>query len=223
MTKRIGSNKREIAFHLRARGESLDEIAKALTISKSTASVLLRNLQLNTAALAILAKKRSASRIKASQALKKLRNTFLNALEASAKITVSHLRPGNKQLHKVLCSLLYWGEGGKTDRCVAFINSDAKMIATFLTLLRQSFILDESKFRALVHIHEYHNEQEIKLYWSKITNIPLQQFTKSYLKPHTGRVKRPGFKGTLKVKYYNVKIAYELKAIYNTLADSIGT
>jgi len=68
----------------------------------------------------------------------------------------------NKSLYKLLCSFLFWTEGGKsTDSYVFFINSDQKMVATFLKLLRGSFKVDEKKLRAMVHIHEYHDEKQI--------------------------------------------------------------
>ena len=117
---------------------------------------------------------------------------------------------------------MYWGEGSKTGYRTSFINSDPAMVATFLKLLRKSFSIDESKLRALVHIHEYHNDPEIKEYWSKITSIPLSRFTKSYLKPHSQKVIRPGYKGAIRIAYYDSLIVYELKAIYNTLAEHLG-
>lgn len=95
------------------------------------------------------------------------------------------------------------------------------MIFTFISLLRKSFTVDESKFRALVQLHEYHEENKIINFWSKITKIPVSQFTKSYLKPNTSKVIRKDYKGTLRIVYYNSQIAHELKAIYNAVTDKI--
>ena len=96
------------------------------------------------------------------------------------------------------------------------------MIGSFIKLFRLSFVLDERKLRALIHIHEYHNEVKIKNYWSHLTTIPLIQFSKSYLKPHTGKVIRSGYKGTIRIRYYDYTIASELKAIYNMFAKQLG-
>lgn len=85
--------------------------------------------------------------------------------------------------------------------------------------MRFSFPIEEDKFRAMVHIHEYHNERLIKKFWSKITKIPLSQFSASYQKPHTKKRKRPGYKGSLRIRYYNAKISRELHAIYETFAE----
>ena len=129
----------------------------------------------------------------------------------------------NKELYKLLCSFLFWTEGGKsTDSYVFFINSDPKMVSMFLKLIRSSFIINEEKFRALAHIHNYHDENEILKYWSKITKIPLTRFSKSYKKPNTGKRLREGYKGSLRIRYYDYKIALELRSFYNTFADILG-
>lgn len=127
----------------------------------------------------------------------------------------------SKSLLKVLCSFLYWGEGNKSGSYVAFINSDPEMIEVFMILLRKSFKLDEKKFRVLVHIHEYHHEENILNFWSKITDIPLSQFSKSYLKPNTKKRRRSGYMGSARIRYYDVKIVRELQALYNTVAQEI--
>ena len=80
--------------------------------------------------------------------------------------------PNSKVLYKLLASFLLWTEGSKSARSyISFINSDPLMIRTFLTLLRKSFSLNESKFRALMHLHEYHKEQQQMIFWSKVANI----------------------------------------------------
>jgi len=96
------------------------------------------------------------------------------------------------------------------------------MVVTFLKLLRDSFKIDEKKLRAMVHIHEYHNEKQILDYWSKMINIPLKQFTKSFKKPHTGKRARKNYKGSIRIRYYDYKIALELRSIYNTFVGVLG-
>lgn len=223
MTQSLGINKRNRAIDLRKQGFSLSEIAAILKIAKSTSSLWLRHVELNNYAKVRIEERRLLARIKAAKTTRGRIENRRREFEQSAKEIISELKIfENPPLSKILCSLLYWGEGSKTGQRAAFINSDPAMIATYIKLFRMSFSLDESKFRALVHIHEYHNETEIKKYWSEITGIPLSQFTKSYLKPHTKKTVRTGYRGTLRVAYADTKIVDELKAIYNTLADFIG-
>ena len=102
------------------------------------------------------------------------------------------------------------------------MNSDLKMIAVFMKLLRSSFKLDENKLKALVHIHDYHNDNEIKQFLTKITGIPVSKFSKSYLKTNTKIRIRDGYQGCLRIRYYDSKIALELRSIYNTFTDHLG-
>lgn len=223
MAKPLDSKTKNAALELRIAGYSLLEIATKLRISKSTSSLWLKNVELNSQAKARIEKIRELARTKAAKTIKDRIRNRRKIFDISANNILSELKISkNPSLSKVLCSLLYWGEGSKTGYRVAFINSDPAMIATFIKLLRLSFTLDESKFRALVHIHEYHNEAQIKNYWSNITGIPLSQFTKSYLKPHTKKVIRQDYKGALRIAYADTKIVDELKAVYNGLAKSLG-
>jgi hypothetical protein len=210
------------AERLRKSGHSFGDISQKLKISKSTASAWLNLITLDKSALNILNNKRLEARNRGLATIRKNRTQLLELIESKAKNTLENIDLNNPFISKLLCSLLYWGEGNKTGSRIGFINSDPLMISTFLKLLRRSFTLDESKFRALVHIHEYHNEREIKSFWSNITLIPLTQFTKSYLKPHTKTVIRSGYKGALRISYGDYKIALELKLTYNSLGKYLG-
>lgn len=205
---------------LRAQGASLSEIAEQLAVSKSTVSLWVRDVRLSEQFQARLSEKQSAARKQSAKKMKELQNEKekneafeIESSLKSAKFTKTHL--------KLLCAFLYWGEGGKTEKYVAFTNSDPLMIATFLQLLRTCFNLDEAKLRALVHIHSYHDEEKILNFWSKTTSIPRSQFTKTYRKKNTGVVKNMEYRGTLRVRYYDAKIAREIKYLYNSVAEII--
>lgn len=208
------------AKKLRHQGFSFGEIAKKLKIAKSTAHLWVKRVELNEEALKELNNKRIFARLKGLKVLKENRERRKKDIKKLAMLSVNNIKL-NREIKKLLCSFLYWGEGSKNTNSLIFTNSDPIMIKSFLTLLRTSFELDENKFRALVHIHEYHNEKDIKNYWSIITNIPLSQFSKSYLKPHTGKNAKEGYKGTISISYYDYKIALELSFVYNWFAEKL--
>lgn len=222
VAKYLGIDKTNEAIGLRESGHSLKEISDKLNIAKSTASLWLKNVELSKSSQERITNLRILARQKASQTIRNKHLFLLEQLAIKSRKTLSGLNLKNPDICKILCSLLYWGEGSKIGS-LGFVNSDPKMIFSFVSLLRKAFYLDEKKFRCLVHVHEYHNDKEIKAYWSKITNIPLIQFNRSYLKPHTGKNTKANFKGTIRVSYYDSNIAHELKAIYNTLVECIGT
>lgn len=220
MTLPYSSNLVNKAMILRKEGYSYKEISTKLKIAKSGAYLWCNQVKLNEKA-----KKRISGRMaigikKAKEVLKAKKEKILKKISNDSDDYLL-LTKSNKEINKLLCSFLFWGEGEKNRNAVVFVNSDPIMIKCFLNLLRSSFVLDESKFRGLVHVHEYHNDNEIKKYWSGITNIPLKQFSKSYLKPHTGKNSRKGYKGTISIRYYDYKIALELGFIYNRFAERL--
>ncbi len=213
---------KEKAIKLRKKGYSLNEISKLFRISKSTASEWLNTIELNQKARNRLKKLHILGQYKAMKTAKFKRSLLINKINKISDNSIKKMEL-NIELYKLLCSFLFWTEGGKsTDSYVFFTNSDPHMVATFVKLLRNSYKLDERKFRAMVHIHKYHNDLEIKRYWSKITNIPLEQFSKSYHKKNTGKRVRRDYMGTIRIRYYDFKIALELRSLYNTFVKVIG-
>lgn len=83
------------------------------------------------------------------------------------------------------------------------------MVKTCLYLLRKSFNINENRLKVRIHLHNYHNKEEMIDYWSKLTAIPKNNFS-IYNKPHTGINKKPGYKGCLSIRYGDSRILQEL-------------
>lgn len=128
----------------------------------------------------------------------------------------------SKEILKLCCALMWWCEGEKTLKYVKFVSSDTTLVANFLNMFRSGFQLEESKFRALIHLHDYHNDQSQKNFWSEITKIPLSQFHKSYQKKSSHVRKKENYPGCIAITYYDAKIAKKLAAIYNAFSISRG-
>jgi len=212
---------KEKAIKLRRLGFSFNEISIKLHIAKSTSSKWLGSILLNDNALLRLKRRKILGQYKSIQIARNKRQARQKIIDSTTRRIVSKI-PKSKNVFKMIASILFWTEGGKsTDNYVYFMNSDPKMVALFVYLLRNSFTLDESKFRAMMHVHEYHNEKFQLNFWSKITNIPTNKFSKSYLKPHTNKRIRVGYQGCIRIRYYDTKIALELRSLYNTFVDSL--
>ena len=208
------------ALLLRQQGHSYLEISKKLRVSKSTAYYWTTHHVLDEEAKERIALKRMISRIKSGNTWKAKKAKVKKILDQKI---LEELRgfEFTPLFAKILCAFLFWAEGGKNLQSISFTNSDPKMIQMFLTLLRKSFSINEKKLRVLMHLHEYHNEEEVKKFWSEITQVPLNQFNKSYLKPHTGKNTREGYKGCINIRYFNAKIAQELFSVYTTFSSLI--
>jgi hypothetical protein len=209
------------ALKLRTLGHSLREIAVILKIARSTASVWVRDVKLTTNAKARLDLLTTQAKSSAGKRWQEYRLSREEEINKLAKQVISVWK-NNQDSSRVLASFLFWAEGSKDLGNISFINSDPVMIGTFLKLFRTSFEVDETKFRVLLHLHEYHDHLEMKRYWSNITHIPIKQFSKTFIKSHTKRRIHPDYKGCCKIKYYDSRIARGLSAIYNSLAKVIG-
>lgn len=212
---------KEKATDLRSRGYSIKEIAKKLSISPSTSSLWLRGISLDDSAKKRLEERQMLSYYKTSEKWKQKRLERDRKYYIRATTVLQNTRKDMSHL-KLYCALLFWCEGGKTEKTfLRFINSDPVLIKTFLTLLRKSFSIDESKLRALLHLHDYHNEKAQKDFWSRITKIDKKQFHKSYQKPHSGKRINKDYQGCVAITYYDVKIMREIKAIYAVFSEDI--
>ena len=211
-------NLKEKAVTLRKQGYSIKEIAKLLKIAVSTSSGWLSNVELSPEVKQILAQKKILGQYKSSAVIRERTRKRKLQFNDEAINLLKKIKSTN-ELDALLCSILYWAEGSKSGSLVSFTNSDPQMISIFLKLFRSAYVIDESKFRCLVHIHEYHNDTEEKQYWSKTTSISTDQFNKSYLKPHTGKRKKLNYHGTISIRYYDSKIAVRINSIYNMFAQ----
>jgi len=209
---------------LRRQGASLREIETVTNVSKSTLSRWLRDIELSPKAIAILLEKKENTKENLKKGIyyhKVYKEKVKQRNDDSVAEVLASIKL-NKSMIKLACALLYWAEGGK-HYGVRFTNSDPKMIATFLHLLRSGFNIDEKRLKLLVHIHEYHDERLVKLFWSQVTHIPIEQFNKSYLKPHTAIRQKDGYMGCAHVYYSDWTVVHELMTLYNAFARSIGT
>lgn len=200
------------AIHLRRQGRSLNEISRLLKVSKSSASLWLKDVVLSQEALKNLENTVSKGQLASQQAKRVLtKHKERDALSRANEVLSSVIL--NKNISKILCAMIYYCEGAKSTKRIAFSNSDPLLMKMFLTLFRESFHLNENKLSVCVHLHDYHDKDKQLKFWSKTTSIPLSQFTKPYQKDNSGLYKKEGYQGCAHVRYHDVKIAREMKAL----------
>lgn len=112
-------------------------------------------------------------------------------------------------LRQIIGTILWWTEGTKAYRDkrrengwiypVDLTNTDPEIIRIFLEFLRKDIGINESRLKLQLQIHQGDNQRILELYWSRITKIPKNRFTKTIVRP-TGR-KVGKTKGTCKVRY----------------------
>jgi hypothetical protein len=116
------------------------------------------------------------------------------------------VRVSDREL-KVAGIMLYWAEGTLKGSTVDFANSDPKMIKIFLKFLRDICGVSEDRLRIYVYAYSYSSIDKIKEYWHNITKVPLDQFTKPYIRegnPNLSGRKLPN--GMIHVRYNDKKL-----------------
>jgi hypothetical protein len=170
------------ARKLRKNGCSITTISNNLKVSKSTASLWVRDIIITSNQIALLSSNRF-SRI----AIEKRRKTRLENETNKRNLLIELSRQEPKFISKrelwLIGTMLYWAEGGKTQRgLVRFSNGDPEMIKIMLKFFKTICKVPENKFRAYIHIHPHLNSQLAEEYWSNVTGIPLNHFYKTYKK-----------------------------------------
>lgn len=196
------------AEKMRRRGYSLREISEDLGISKSTASLWTSGVKVGKKGIERMQNIREKGLEKSRRSREEQKKLYLQNISENCSVLGKGTNYSKDDL-KIFLALLFWGEGSKSDRRLVFINSDPEMIQTYLFLLRSSFNIDNSKLRAIVHLHEYHDKNEQINYWSRITSIN-KKYISVYQKKNTGQRKKNNYNGCISVRYGDTKILDEL-------------
>jgi predicted DNA-binding protein YlxM (UPF0122 family) len=108
---------------------------------------------------------------------------------------------------KIAGIMLYWAEGTLKGATVDFANSNPEMIKVFLKFLRNVCGVDERRLRVYLYCHSYCDVVRLKVYWHKLTRIPLGQFTKPYIREgSTNLSKRKLLYGLVHIRYNDKKL-----------------
>jgi len=111
------------------------------------------------------------------------------------------------ELLKIAGVMLYWAEGCKGGFGIDFANSDSSMVKMFLLFLRIICGVAEDRLRVYLYAFEGQDLEELKSYWFSVTKIPLNQFTKPYVRKirssSNGRIMPNGL---IHIRYYDKKL-----------------
>lgn len=145
----------------------------------------------------------------------------INKLRFDRKIPSFKTKPINsarKKELKAIGSMLYWGEGYKSEKSsfVDFTNSDPEMVAIFLEYLRNTYQINEKKLRILLYCYANQDVDDLILYWSKLTQIPKNQFIKPYVRQdyNVNSLRKMQF-GMVHVRYIDKKLLLHIKESIN--------
>ena len=108
---------------------------------------------------------------------------------------------------------LYWGEGAQLQgkNCgVDFANSNPEMIKVFLSFLRRICGINEKKLRVFLYCYTNQDIEKLLKYWHNTTHIPINQFTKPYIRKDFKSNSRRMEYGLVHIRYADKKLLIQI-------------
>ena len=211
-----------LATTKRLEGKTYSDINRELgtNLSKSTLSSWFSRMPLSMASQKKLeiniAKKLEVAQYKGKQVLKKKRKKYLQTLKNK---NLYLLKSISTPVQKIILSTLYLAEGTKGRSCLTLGSSNPKIISLYLSLLKNCFEIDKSKFRIRIQGRADQNPILLEGFWQKVTGVPTKQFYPTYTDQRTRGKKtlKKNYRGVCVVHYFDTSIELELEL----LADSM--
>lgn len=201
-------------------GKTYTEIRERFSVPKSTLSVWFKNSG------------KKPDRTRQLEHLKRVRPIALATIRRNkegrvalatgiAERELGRLPIKNKSVQKAFLAMLYWAEGTKSDRVgLKFVNTDPVLTKLYLSLLRSTYSLDESRIRIRLHLHYYHRHREAIAFWSELLKVPGSQFGKIYVKKRSVLKRfRKNFQGICFINYFDGAIRRELLSLGQQIAQ----
>ena len=204
---------KELVQSLRQEGLSYREILGRVSfpLARSTISHWCRDITLTPEQLdrldRLYQEGKYRGRLLGSKATQHHRAQEVEEIRARARAEVPRRRGNNLWLAGLM---LYWGEGSKTED-PGLSNSDPEMVRFMMRWFRETCRVPERKFKAYLHLHSGQDEASMKTFWAEVTELPLFQFGKSYVKREgTGHRKNILYNGTIRIDIYSRDLLYTI-------------
>ena len=217
------SSIKEKAIVLRKRGDSYNMISRKLGLSKSTLSDWLKDYPLPIERIREL-RDHSAQRIeKYRETRKKIREERLDKYCQEQKEIIF---PFSKKELYLSGLFLYWGEGSKTSRGeISLSNTNPAVIKFFMFWLMRSLKVSADKLSVALHLYSDMDTKKEIQYWSQTLGIPIEQFSKPYIKTNSTRTinYKGGFgHGTCNLRVFNTQIAEKTLMALRAIAQKFN-
>jgi hypothetical protein len=162
---------RERARQLRAESWTLLDIARELSVSKASVSVWVRDVEF------VPRPRNRGHPSHKPHPLTVKKQAEIERCRAEAAATIGQLSERDLTM---FCLGLYAGEGSKTRGTIGFANTNPLYLAVMAAWLRTQFDVEESRLRAKVYLHDGLDLDAAESFWSRVLEIPLNQFSKPY-------------------------------------------
>lgn len=173
------------AHEMRRAGKAINEICRVLGISKSTASLWCREINLTAEQRQSLTERRVAAGIIGRQmGAEANRMKKANARADAAKWAKHRISRLSNRDRLIAGIALYWAEGSKADSTngFLFVNSDPSMIAFMSYWITEIIGISRTDLAPQVSINHIHREREddVLNFWSRLLDLPRASFSKTF-------------------------------------------
>jgi len=170
---------------LRVQGFSLNEIQSKTSIPKTTIRLWASDINLTEQQKQIL-QERALNALQNGRKRSQIAQNKKRSANAKKLFIQGKKEVGSLTSREIFITgiALYWAEGfkNKYEHRLGFCNSDPFMITFYLKWLHESLGVKKEDVVARLTINSQYKEHthDIEQYWSEITHIPLNQFTKAF-------------------------------------------
>lgn len=131
-------------------------------------------------------------------------------------------------MRQVIGVILWWTEGTKArknkrwkntwDYTVDLTNINPEIIKFFLSFLRKDIGINESRLKLQLQIHEGDDQERMVTYWSRITEIPRERFTKTIVRSQGNKTGKT--MGTCKIRYSDKQTYLKIHFLLQKILES---
>jgi hypothetical protein len=173
----------ELGRDLRRHGLSYGEIMELVPVKKSTLATWCREVELTREQLEAVSRRRTPlpGRTLAGDryTTQRPRRKEIEAIKEQASLEANHLQDDPFWSMGVA---LYWGEGSKSKRRLEMTHSEPEALRLFMKWARRFHRVD-AEFSGAINLHFDNDEAYAREFWSTELDIPLDNFTKTFVKP----------------------------------------
>jgi hypothetical protein len=200
---------------MRADGRSVKEIAATLGVSRSSASVWVRDIPLGPEQRAALIYRSRLGPIVAGQ----LKAARAREIRRSYQDEGRRLARERDATYAAGCMLL-WAEGDKCRNYVGMSNSDPEVLVFFARFLREEFAVSDTDMRVYCNLFADHFDRQraIEGYWLERLELPRSSLGKTMVNVYSRYSLK---KRTNKLPYGTCKLRVHSTRIVQTIYGSI--
>jgi hypothetical protein len=199
------------AQQLRYKGFSIKQIAVALSVSKGSASVWVRDIELSKGLSVNIEEQRRLGR-------ERSRKTRLsNIIRKNTELRIQckeEILPFTKRDLWISGLLIYAGEGSKasnvSNQHIEVTNSNPDILRLFIKFLIDICLVPQAKIRVRLILYDDIDTKEAEAYWSSQLGVPINQFQRQFIKKSYKNIPyrhlRRSRYGTAHINVYDVNI-----------------